>query len=285
MSSRAPNWFEQKYIKGVTHALQGEGFVTRGMFQSEASIKGNIVNWKVAGKGQATPMSTAIEERPIMNADRQMIPGTMADYEANEWILTTDIEKMSENEQQISQKTGAMAIGRTFDQVPLRAIDAAAPTVIGNGTAAISPVDIINGQSQIGGQGLQTSYEWFVALPTIFIAQLMLYREFTSSDWVGDEYPLLKAIGARKWLGMTIFPLPDEYFVSNVANSLDGYMWIKPAVGFATNYELVSRIDYVPTKKAYFAANTIGLCSAVLLPTGIRRMRFATNVALSRPTP
>jgi len=119
--------------------------------------------------------------------------------------------------------------------------------------------------------------------------QLELYREFSSSEWVGAEYPLLKQIGARRWRGITFMPLPnpstDPLFAVPAANQVDGYMWVKDYVGFVPNYEMDTRIDYVPTKKAWLAANTMGGAHKVLLPEGVKRLRFASNVALTRPTP
>jgi hypothetical protein len=42
-----------------------------------------------------------------------------------------------------------------------------------------------------------------------------------------------------------------------------------------------TRIDYVPTKKAYFAANTMGMTAKTILPEGVVRLHMATNAALS----
>lgn len=283
MAAQTPIWFEQKYIRGVIMALQSEGFMTRGMAQMESNVKGSTVEWKVAGKGKATVMNPGVERRPTMNAGRSILTAAMTDYEANEWINMTDLEKMSENEQQIAQQTGAMAIGRTYDTILFQAMDAdvTVPT-IGDGTTDISVTNLLLGQAQIFAQGINGLPDMYVALPALIFAQLLLFKEFTNSDYVGDEYPLRKKMGAKTFLGMTIFPMPDEYFNASAAGVLDGYMWSKSSIGFCTNYDLRSRIDYVPTEKAYFAANTMGMCARTLLPTGIRRLRFKNDPVLVR---
>lgn len=286
MAAQTPVWFEQKYIRGVIVALQSKGFMTQGMAQVETNVKGSTVEWKVAGKGKATVMAPTVERRPTMNAGRSILTATMLDYEANEWINMTDLEKMSENEQQIAQMTGAMAIGRTYDTILFQAMDAD-PTVpvIGDGSTDISITNLLQAQAAIMAQGIDGEFEMYVALPALVMAQLMLFREFANSQYIGEEYPLRKMIGTKSFLGMTIFPMPDEYFAAPAAGVLDGYMWMKNAVGFCTNYDLRSRIDYVPTEKAYFAANTMGMCARTLLPTGIRRLRFKNDPVLTRPTP
>jgi hypothetical protein len=286
MTARAPNWFEQKYIAGVIHKLQSAGWLLRSAVNDTGEINGNQVTWKIAGTGTATQMSTAIEDVPVMNADRTTVSATMADYEANDWIKTTDIEKMSENEQQVSQKTGGMAMGRKFDSLMIGTMDAAAGAIntVGDGSAAISITDLMTAQGNIADIGVG-SYEYICALPTKLVQQLELYREFSNSQWVGDEFPLLKQIGARRFRGIMIVPMPSVFFNVPAANQIDSYLWVKDYLGFVPNYQMVSRIDYVPTKKAYLAANTMGCAQAVLLNEGVQRLRFATNVALTRPNP
>lgn len=286
MTARAPNWFEQKYVKGVIHTLQTEGFLLRDAVNQTGTIKGNQVTWKLAGAGVATETSTAIQDSPVMNADRTTITATMRDYEANDWVKSTDIEKMPENEQQVAQKSGAMALGRKFDSIIIGAMDTAASAIatVGNGSAAISILDPMTAQGAIADLAVG-SYEYFCALPQILLQQMELYREFANSEYVGAEFPLLKQVGARRWRGITFIPVPSAYLNVPASNQVDGYLWVKDALGYASNYDLRARIDYVPTKKAYFAANDMGGCAAVLLPDAIKRLRFATNAALSRPSP
>lgn len=286
MTSRASNWFETKYVNGVIHKLQSEGFLLRPALNSTGTIKGVTTTWKIAGTGVATEKPPGITNSPAMNADRQTVTATMKDYEANDWIVVSDLEKMPENEQQVSQQTAARALGRKFDMLAIGSMDveAGAIATVGTGAAAISILDILTAQGAIADVAVG-NYEYWCALPQIFMQQLELFREFSNSDYVGPEYPMLKQVGARRWRGITFVPLPSDHFAVPAANQLDAYLWVKDCVGLAPNYEMVSRIDYVPEKKAWFAANTMGLANKVLLPEGVKRLRFATNAALSRPTP
>lgn len=288
MTSRAPAWFEKKYKAGAIHKMQSRGFILKTAVSAGAEIKGNTVVWKIAGTGEATPLSDAVEDRPTLNADRTTVEANFQDYEANEWIKKSDINKMTENEQQVAQQTCAMAMGRRFDSVILGTLDAAAAAgniggTVGDGTTAISITDALTSQGNIFDVGAG-SYEYYCALPAKLMQQLEIFKEFSSSDFVGDQYPLLKQIGARQWRNVTYIPMPSKFFNVPAVNQIDAYMWVKEALGFEWNNQLESRIDYVPTKKAYFAANDMGCASAVLLPEGIQRLRFATNVALTRPS-
>lgn len=294
MTARAPAWFEIKYVDGAIHALQTAGYRLKGMFATKTNQKGNQVIWKVAGTGEATLMSDAIEDRPTLNADRTTVTGTLADWEANEWIKTTDLTKMTENEQAVAQKTCAMAIGRRFDQIPLRVLDAGVAatsiSVVGDGSAQISPLDLLGAQADILDTGIDGNQMLNVALTPRMLSQLLTYRELSNSDYITDT-PLLKQIGARRWLGMNLIPLPSSYLNNPSGNQRDGFMWVQDAVGFATNtdaegkIDLATRIDYVPTKKSYFAANTMSACAAVILPGAVRALRFLDTRPATRPNP
>lgn len=288
MTSRATAWFETKYVDGAIHVLQTEGYLTRGLFAAATGRNGNTVTWKIAGKGSATLMSQAVEDRPTLNAARTVVTATMAEYEANEWILTTDLTKMSENEQQVAQQTCAYAIGRKFDAIPFAAMDAASLTDIGNGTAQLSPLNLLAGAAAIKAGGIAGSPIVNVALTYNHMAQLLCYKAISSSDFVTDN-PFMKEIGARSWMGMRLIPMPDEYFAttSGQASSKDVYMWLQPCVGFTTPTDasgriaMATRIDYVPTKKAYFAANTMAAAAAVLQADGVRRLKFLNTAPSS----
>ncbi|WP_204269508.1 phage capsid protein, partial [Citrobacter freundii] len=88
----------------------------------------------------------------------------MVDYEANEWVLTTDIEKMSQNEQQVAQQTGAYAFGRLFDNLNIATLDAAAgaiETIDVSANAAPSVVDTITASGRILSQGFTAAPELY----------------------------------------------------------------------------------------------------------------------------
>lgn len=287
MSARAPAWFEAKFIAGAIHRLQSQGFLTKGMFASETGIKGNTVTWKLAGTGEASPMVAGeIGERPVLNAARDIVTATMEDWEANEFIGAVDPEKMTENEQQVAQQTIGMAIGRRFDRIPLAKLDAASPTNLGSVAANVTVENVMEAQAQILSNGNSGSYDLYCLLPFKQLTALTLTKAFSNADYVTDT-PLMKKIGARRWNGVMYVPAPDTYFRVPAANQYDFYMWSKECVGFATPTDeegkimAASRIDYVPTKKQYFAAQTMSAACEILMLEGIRRFRVGSNIALA----
>lgn len=286
MPAQSPAWFEPKFKKGAIHRLQSQGFLLKSAVEEASDTNGSTVTWRRVGTGVASELQPGMSQSPIMNAGRDTVSATFKDYEANDFIKKADLNKMSENEQQIAQQTAAMAMGRKFDQIVLATMDADTVNItnVGNGAAAIAPTDIMTAQGQIFDVGAGT-YEYFCALPTIFMQQLELYREFSSADYVGAEYPLLKQVGARKWRNVTLIPMPSSFFNVPAANQADGYMWVKQSFGFEWNKSMSCQIDWLALQKGWLVAMDMGCAAANILPEGIKRLRFATNVALSRPTP
>lgn len=284
MSNRAPAWFETKYADGVTHVLQSKGFLLKGTTRPPDRQNGNIINWRVAGSGEASQRSAANENPSLMNLDRTLVTATLTDWEANDFIDLYDLTKMSENENAVVQQSGAMAIGRRSDRIILDALNAATLPIVGTGAAAISILDIMEAQGQIADIGVG-NYEYYCALPQRLMQQLELFREFSSSDYVGDDYPLLKQVSARRFRGITFIPIPSAWLNVPAANQIDGFLWVKDAVGFASLLEPRSRIDWIAEKKKWFVANDFSAIAAVILTNAAVRLRFATNIALTRPTP
>lgn len=283
--SRAEAWYEAGYKKGAIHKLQSEGFLLKNTVVEGTTVMKSTVTWKLVGTGTAVERSKGGGDVPTMNVDRTAVTATFKDYEANDWIDSLDVNKQSENEQQIAQKSAAMAIGRKFDSLILGAMDTASTDItnVGDGSAALGLLDVFTAQAQIANVAAG-SYEYYCALRAIDLTQLELYTRMSSEDFAGPEYTLLRQVGARKYRGITFIPMPDTFFAVPDTNQIDMYLWAKQTVGFEWNKHLESRIDYIPTKKKWLAANDIACVGKVLLPEGIRRLRMKSNAALAIPS-
>lgn len=288
MPGQTPAWFEPKFKPGVIYRLQNEGWLTRGCWAEGTTVEGSTVTWKrvSASAKMATPLQPGMSQGPILNEGRDTVSATFVDYEANEFIKKADLNKLSENEQQVAQKQVAMACGRRFDDIPLRIMDADTTNIatVGDGTTAIDPNVIQAVQDSIYDIGAGT-YEYCCLLPPSWLSQLQNYREFSSADYVGPEYPLLKQMGARRWRGTTFIPMPSAMFAVPAAGKLDAYFFAKGTLGFEWNQSMSIRPDWLPKEKGWYIAADMACAAQLILPEGIKRLRYATNIALTRPTP
>lgn len=295
MSTEVQNWFEKAYIKGATKKLQSQGFLLKGTTREPDRVQAKTVVWRIGGRGEAQEMAQIPEEAAVMNAGRDTVEGDLKDYQAAEWIRHPDINKMSENEQENVQWEAASALGRKFDRVHFDEFDGAtlpAGNVIGTGTAKIGLLDIEWGEQQIMGYGLTGPIELFCPLPARAFKQLCMWKQFASADYVGPDYPLARMTMRRKFGFVTYFVCPNEMFTFSTGAGKDAwktadwfqtYMWWKYAVGFATNYELQSKITWENRFTAHFANNWMPALCRIILPEGVCRLKFDWPAALEVP--
>jgi hypothetical protein len=274
----APNiqaWFNQFYTKDVNHALQSEGFLTKGMTTDTDEVVGNQVFWHVMGAALTTEHPVSISPVGLMNSAVSRVSATIGDWDADAEFKTRDQNKISANLQVALTMAGKRAIGRRYDDIVLDSIVASTAGVVGaaGGGDTITLAMTQTAVAQIAGaQGSMT--ENFVALPFIVMQRFLNVPAFASSDFVGDM-PLMKKLGARTWNGATYFPMEDSFFTSRapVANNIDLYVWNKACIGRVTQELTGARLDYMPREKAWHIGQSISGCAAVILPGGVRRVR------------
>lgn len=288
-------WFENAYIKGATHKLQSQGFLLKGTTREPDRVQAKTVIWRIAGRGEAVEMPDIPEQAEVMNADRSTVQGDLKDYQAADWVRHPDINKMSENEQEIVQQTAAFALGRKFDRVHFDEFDAtslAAGNIIGNGTAVTDLLSLDYAEAVIVGQGVIGPMELFCPLPSVAFKQLCLWKQFSDADYVGPDYPLARMTMRKKWGFVTYFVCPNEMFTFDTgvsatawqtADWFQSYMWVKSAVGFGTNYEMQSRITWENRYTAYFANNWMPALAKVILPEALVRVKFDMPTSLAVP--
>lgn len=292
MTTPVEAWFEKAYIKGATHKLQSQGFLLKGTTREPDRVNARDLVWRIAGTGEAREMSNTIERAQPMNAGRETVEGTIKDYQAADWIRHPDINKMSENEQQIVQQTASMALGRKFDRIIFDEFDTlGAGDNIGDGTTDITLLDVMQAEAEIMGQG-GNDMELFCPLPSLAFKQLQLYEQFSSADYNGPDYPLARMTVRKKWGFCTYFMAPNQMFTFDTGVGLEAwktatwfqtYMWMKSCTGFGTNYEMQSRITWENQYTAYFANNWMPGCAKIILPEGLRRIKMKFNAPLVDP--
>lgn len=283
MATEAPNWYVQKYIDRVVTVFQQKGHKLRGMFTEPARVNGNVVNWMIAGKGEAVPLARG-SHGSAMNAARSTLSATMADWQAADWYYEADIEKMTANEAQAVSDACAMAIGRRADLIPIGVMNAASLTLLDAGlgnpftlaqalagieTLENNDVDISDGDVYCGLAPLQ----W---------QQFMSYRQVNDADWVGyDGLPYKTGQRMKQWNGVRWFQWPIGYAPVNVTNGLDAFLWSKKAVGSAINYEPRTTVTWENIYSGWYHNSRYSATAQVLLPPGIIRLRSYSNSAIT----
>lgn len=295
MTANVPAWFQTAYTKGVINKFQSDGYILRGMTTAPVRFQGKELIFRVAGRGEASEMSSAWEQATPMNASRDTLSLTTKPYQAADTIRHPDINKMSIDEQAIVQQQAARALGRKFDRVHFATLDGLtlpAAQIIAKPTAEIDLLDVANSGAYLRGLGTNVSSEVYCPLPPYLFGKLALYKEFSMSDWTGDQ-TLALGQTKKKWSGVTYFEAPNELFTFDTgaapdawktAASVTTYMWAKDGLGAGSTFDLQSRISWENLYTGYFANNWMDLGVRDLLPEGIVRMTFKFAGAAARPT-
>lgn len=281
MAQEAPNWYVQKYIDQAILVFQAKGNRLRGMYTEPARIQANVVNWMVAGKGEAVPLVRG-GFGSAMNAARTTVSATMQDWQAADWVWQVDITKMTANEQAVVQETCGMALGRRADLIALGVMNAASLTIISDGASsngtgsgftlpmALAGIQTLEAQDVDIDDG-----EVYCGLPSLAWNQFMSYRQVNDADWVGyDGQPYKSGVKFKNWNGVRWFLMTDRYAFLPQTYQQDFFLWHKRALGFAMNYDVKSVVTWENIFSGWYHNNLFAATAAVLLPAGIVRFRI-----------
>jgi hypothetical protein len=298
MALEASNAYVTKFTDQVTEVYQPKGYLLRGLTRPPIKIEANTVKFPIVGRGEATPLQRG-SRGPSMNASRTEVVTTVQDYQANDWVWETDLEKLNWDENAVVAETCGMAIGRKKDLLIINELNAAATTMVdltggNNANASTSPMTLVAGLS---AQVLMENYNIFPSqykvvcgMPPLAWAQLSSYKQFNDQDWVDYEGQVYKT-GQRfkNWNGIYWFQLPLEYcpvYASNVGgtvgnNIVDFFMWASHGIGFADNYPLRSTVTWENLYSGWYHNNRFSAVAKTLLPQSIIRFRFGSASAIT----
>ncbi|MBP1296619.1 phage capsid protein [Bradyrhizobium elkanii] len=282
-SIEAPNWYTIQYDQRVRHLIQSEGFLLRGTTDAPVEVKGNTLEFFFIGRAEAQPFGPTPERGKAANLGKTIKTVDMTDWQFYEEVRHGEPEKISPEYRSKIQQAGSMAMGRKFDRIIMEAMDGEAGniTTIGDGSVAITPIQISTGKAQINSLGMMSQNEFFMPVPSISWEQLKLYKIFNNRDYTAEQLLFKGKTEAVLWNGVWVFQAPDEMFTSPAANQVDTYLWNKANVGFGSNYAMQSRITYENTITAWVYNTVMSGAAKVLQPVGVKRVRVNINAALA----
>lgn len=288
MSLQAPAWFEPYYTSQVVKVFQHRGFRLRGTTQQQTEIKSDKVLWRVAHPVVATKYERA-DDAVFANGARTKVEATFETWQVYQPVFDDDLEKMSIDEMAIATEAGANALGQRSDKEILGELNAGGPaspavTDTTNGMTLAHAIELCEAaqtQTKLTWDG-----RWWCGLTPRLWNQLLVYKQFSSSDYVGQDLPLTKATDTRFWNGVNWFLFPhqetvDPWFPVPSANQVDIFLWHQTAIGYGVNYEIKNTIAWEQPRTAWTSNMRMAAKAKVLQQAGIVRGRFANNAAIT----
>lgn len=310
-------WFIEKIRDKVRlrYAAEG-GYLDDTMTRGEGGA--GLVKFPVAGGNiQMYELSGAVQDVDISEINFDMVELKVRDFEATALTRAQDKRKTGPSQEDALSKLMSRTVRNKRDELKFNALNSFAevgatsltdqPTVvqtIGDGSARIDLETAIYVTSRLYASGAEDEMFW--PMPYSWFDQLMLYKQFSSSDYAGPtDLPFAKSSKVKKktYQGVHIMALPDAVFTFgtgaygtgvadangykqsfNEAGYLDTFAWAKDAMGSEIEWDQENMQAYPQPQlkgtpdlwKVQLSGNSVGL-----LPEGVKRIRMK---AINKPT-
>ncbi|MGV0912432.1 phage capsid protein [Martelella sp. FOR1707] len=299
------NWFKEVIRDMVRLRYQAMGGYLDGMFMQGDGHAG-LIKYPVAeGTIQMYKLTGAIQEIDASRINLGTIDLQVEDFEASAWLdLPADQRKMGPQSKEAIAKLMTKAVRMKRDFLRLDALNAFAAATstltdnpktvetIGDGTTTVTLEDAVYVGDSIAGTGSEEDIFWI--MPHSWFSQLMMYKQFSSSEYQGPvNLPFAQASKVKKktFQGVHMIALPNEMFAYgtgaygtgsnglpfNASNYIDTFAWTKDAVGAEIEWDQENMNIYdIPQikgtrqlAKVQLSGNAVGI-----LPEGVKRIRM-----------
>ncbi|MGD9637839.1 MAG: phage capsid protein [Alphaproteobacteria bacterium] len=276
MSENIDKIFTKHFEAEVHTAYQRTGSKLRNMVRTKNNIKGATAVFQKVGKGTA---STKARHGlvPVMSMDFTPVECNLYDYYAGDWVDSLDELKTNVDERQVVAAAGAYALGRKTDELIINALSDASNSV-GDYSTGISKSLILQAFAKINAQDVPDDGQRFGLVGVNQWNELLNIKEFSDSDYVGEDLPWLNGTESRKWLG--IVWLMHTGLTLNNTKERDCYIFHKTAVGHASGQDVKSDITWHGDHAANFISNSMSQGACLIDNTGIVKIKCDDTATL-----
>jgi len=275
MSESIDQVFVKQFEADVHLAYQQMGTKLRNTIRSKSGVLGASTTFQKVGKGTASTKSRH-GLVPVMNLNHEPVECILQDYYAGDWVDALDELKINIDERRVVASAGVYALGRKTDELIITSM-ATATNSVGNGTAALTKDLILSAVEELNANDVPDDGRRFCVVGVHQWNELLSMDEFVSSEYVGDETPLIGGFELRKWLGINWIMhngLPTgETTGPNPKTFRKCFMYHASAVGHACGQEVKSDISWHGERAAHFISNSMSQGSVLIDEDGIVKIQ------------
>jgi hypothetical protein len=280
----APDWYTVEYQTQVQLRYQARGYELKGCVTPPVRIEGQTMYFPLMGEMAAYEVTRNDQSNPD-NTTMELIPHNWKHYEVQFALQMVDLDKTTINMVGGYAGSTARALGRKHSKVIMSALDAEvlpAGQIKGDYTTGFTLDHAATMISDLYDRVEDDTEMACCPLPHTAFSQLMTFKEFSNSQYVGDDLPFVNRKNAKVWRNCLFFALPkrknkpDAYFKLTGVN-LDFHMWLPSAVGSGGLGDQIRSYvtwDNKVQGGGWDHKNVIGLGVKVLQPVAIERFRF-----------
>ncbi|MDR0367440.1 MAG: hypothetical protein LBH41_02590 [Rickettsiales bacterium] len=259
---------EESFIKQfeaeVHLAFQQTGTKLRSTVRTKNNVRGSSTTFQKVGTGVA---STKARHAPmsVMNLDHTPVECMLQDFYAGEWVDELDEIKTNIDERRVVACAGAYALGRKSDELIIAQL-ALAGTEIDADDDGLTKAKILSSLEILNTNDVPDDGQRFAVVGVHQWNELLNLPEFSSADYVGESYPLLKGVESRKWLGI-------NWIMHNALPLATGvrscFVYHKNAIGYASGQDVKTDISWSGERAAHFVSSSMSQGAAIIDEDGV----------------
>lgn len=275
MSVSIDNVFIKQFEAEVHLAFQQTGTKLRSTVRTKNDVKGSSTTFQKIGKGLATTKARH-GLVPVMNLDHTPVECVLSDFYAGDWIDQLDELKINIDERRVVASAGAYALGRKSDELIINELNTATNTVEMN-DKGLTKSKIFEALEFLNTNDVPDDGQRFGVVGVHQWNELLNLEEFSSADYVGDSYPLLKNTESKKWMGIN-WILHNSLPVEDAGRSC--FIYHKNAIGHASGCDVKTDITWHGERAANFISNCMSQGAKLIDNSGIVKIICDDNATI-----
>ncbi len=258
--------FVKQFEAEVHIAFQQQGTKLKPTIRCRENVVGGTCVFARLGTSQANT-KTRHEKIITTNISHDTADCILEDFYTGDWVDRLDEMKTNIDERRVVALVGANALGRKIDELIIKELNKSTTTIPGE--AALNKQKIFEAVEMLNKANVPDDGNRFAVIGVRQYSELLGLKEFTSSEYVGDDLPFLKNSEVKKWLGI-------NWIIHNGLPFKDSkrtcFFYHKNAVGLATGSDIKTDITWHGDRASYFIANSMSCGATIIDPTGIVKM-------------
>ena len=266
MSISIDQSFIKQFEAEVHLAFQQMGTKLRSTVRTKNDVKGSSTTFQKVGKGTATTKARH-GLVPVMNLDHTPVECVLSDFYAGDWIDELDEIKTNVDERRVVASAGAYALGRKSDELIISELNQANVSVA-MGDTGLTKAKILSALELLNNSDVPDDGQRFAVVGVHQWNELLNMKEFSSAEYVGDTYPLLKGTETRKWLGIN-WIMHNALPFDEKTKSRNFFIYHKNSVGHASGCDVKTDITWHGERAAHFISNCMSQGAKLIDNTGV----------------
>jgi|TARA_R110000796_G_scaffold10466_3_gene34668 hypothetical protein len=264
----------------VKQAYQGSAELD-GTITERNNVTGDTYNFRLIGKGIANQKASADDVTP-MDVAHSLQVATLANWLAPEYTDIFDQAEVNFDEKLELAQVIAHALGRRKDQIIIDALDASTPstTTVINSIGADTTLNkgkVLAAATALNKSGVsRTDGNRFAAVTAEGLEGLLSTLEVVSSDYNSVQGLINGDIS--RWMGFDFRIINDrsaeEGGLTKAGSTVDSWFWHKDAMGCAIGMDIMTEVNYVPSKTAWLSNGFLKAGAVNRDPAGIVKVQY-----------